>query len=134
MKKSHQTTDYIGSITVKLNSDKDKTEISGAMIAEQIKRIVKLNDYNTSIKPEKFMLLVPHVNKPGMIASVATVLGADNVNISRMQVVQKSGKQVSEDAKSMMIINTDNEVSKETLDKISKIDGIFEAEFVKLNV
>ncbi len=80
------------------------------------------------------MLLVPHVNKPGMIASVATVLGADNVNISRMQVVQKSGKQVSEDAKSMMIINTDNEVSKETLDKISKIDGIFEAEFVKLNV
>ncbi len=58
MKKSHQTTDYIGSITVKLNSDKDKTEISGAMIAEQIKRIVKLNDYNTSIKPEKFMLLV----------------------------------------------------------------------------
>ncbi len=75
-----------------------------------------------------------YVNKPGMIASVATVLGADNVNISRMQVVQKSGKQVSEDAKSMMIINTDNEVSKETLDKISKIDGIFEAEFVKLNV
>ncbi len=134
VKKSHQTTDYIGSITVKLNSDKDKTEISGAMIAEQIKRIVKLNDYNTSIKPEKFMLLVPHVNKPGMIASVATVLGADNVNISRMQVVQKSGKQVSEDAKSMMIINTDNEVSKETLDKISKIHGIFEAEFVKLNV
>ena len=80
------------------------------------------------------MLLLRHVNKPGMIASVATVLGADNVNISRMQVVQKSGKQVSEDAKSMMIINTDNEVSKETLDKISKIDGIFEAEFVKLNV
>ena len=104
------------------------------MIAEDIKRIVKLNDYNTSIKPEKFMLLVPHVNKPGMIASVATVLGADNVNISRMQVVQKSGKQASLDEKSMMIINTDNEVNEETLSKISKIDGIYEAQFVKLNI
>ncbi len=134
VKKSHQTTDYIGSITVKLNCDKEGAEISGAMIAEDIKRIVKLNDYNTSIKPEKFMLLVPHVNKPGMIAQVATVLGSYNVNISRMQVVQKSGKQASANEKSMMIINTDNEVSKEALDKIAQIDGIYEAEFVKLNV
>ena len=134
VKKSHQTTDYIGSITVKLNSDKETTEISGAMIAEKIKRIVKLNGYNTSIKPEKFMLLVPHVNKPGMIAQVATVLGADNVNISRMQVVQKSGNQLTASEKSMMIINTDNEVSDATLDKISKIDGIFDSKFVKLSV
>ena len=134
VKKSNQTTDYIGSITVKLNCDKEGAEISGAMIAEDIKRIVKLNDYNTSIKPEKFMLLVPHVNKPGMIAKVATVLGSYDVNISRMQVVQKSGKQASTNEKSMMIINTDNEVSKEALDKIAQINGIYEAEFVKLNV
>ncbi len=134
VKKSHQTTDYIGSISVKLDCDKGGAEVSGAMIAEDIKRIVKLNDYNTSIKPEKFMLLVPHVNKPGMIAQVATVLGTDNVNISRMQVVQKSGKQASLDEKSMMIINTDNEVNEETLSKISKIDGIYEAQFVKLNI
>lgn len=136
VKKSHQSTDYIGSITVKLNCDKESAEVSGAMIAEHIKRIVKLNDYSTSIKPEKFMLLVPHVNKPGMIAQVATVLGADNVNISRMQVVQKSFKKdaLKTDEKSMMIINTDNEVNKDTLDKIAKIDGIYEAEFVKLNV
>ncbi len=133
VKKSHQTTDYIGSITVRLNTETEGTEVSGAMIAEHIKRIVKLNDYNTSIRPEKYMLLVPHVNKPGMIAQVATVLGSDNVNISRMQVVQKSGKQAA-DEKSMMIINTDNEVKPETLDKISKIDGIYEAKFVKLNV
>ena len=80
------------------------------------------------------MLLVPHVNKPGMIAKVATVLGSYDVNISRMQVVQKSGKQASTNEKSMMIINTDNEVSKEALDKIAQINGIYEAEFVKLNV
>lgn len=136
VKKSHQTTDYIGAITVKLNSDSEGVEVSGAMIAEHIKRIVKLNDYNTSIKPEKYMLLVPHVNKPGMIAQVATVLGADNVNISRMQVVQKSHKPntAPESTPSMMIINTDNEVSNATLDKISKIDGIYESKFVKLNV
>ena len=82
------------------------------------------------------MLLVPHVNKPGMIAQVATVLGTDNVNISRMQVVQKSFKKdaAKTDEKSMMIINTDNEVCDETLAKIEKIDGIYEAKFVKLNV
>lgn len=138
IKKSQQTTDYIGSITVKLVTDKETTVISGAMIAEHIKRIVKLNDYTTSIKPEKFMLIVPHVNKPGMIAQVATVLGNDNVNISRMQVVQKSinptDKNQEHDPKSMMIINTDNEVLEKTLTQIEKIEGIYEAKFVKLNV
>jgi len=137
VKKSHQSTDYIGSITVKLNCDKEGAEVSGAMIAKDIKRIVKLNGYNMSMKPEKFMLLVPHDNKPGMIARVATVLGSDNVNISRMQVVQKShneGTSSSKDEKSMMIINTDNEVTENTLNKISNIEGIYDSKFVKLNI
>ena len=135
-KKSQQTTDYIGSITVNLVTDKDCTSISGALIAKHIKRIVKINDYNTSIKPEKHMLLVPHENKPGMIAAVATVLGDDGINISRMQVAQKSYAkgEIRQDEKSIMIINTDDKVEQNTLDKIAKINGIYESSYIRLNV
>ena len=135
-KKSQQSTDYIGSISVNLNTDKGCTSVSGALIAKHIKRIVKINDYNTSIKPEKHMLLVPHENKPGMIAAVATVLGDDGVNISRMQVAQKSFAkgQAKQDEISIMIINTDDKVEQNTLDKIAKINGIYESNYIRLNV
>ena len=135
-KKSQQSTDYIGSISVTLNTESGSTSVSGALIAKHIKRIVKINDYNTSIKPEKHMLLVPHENKPGMIAAVATVLGDDGVNISRMQVAQKSYTkgQMRGDEKSIMIINTDDTVEQNTLDKIAKINGIDESCYIKLNV
>ncbi len=136
IKKSMQSTDYIGSISVNLISDTDKTTVSGALIAKHIRRIVKINDYNTSIKPQAHMLLVPHVNKTGMIASVATVLGDDNVNISHMHVAQKSASLVgaNSDEASIMIINTDDKVEKATLDKISQIDGVYEANYIKLSV
>ena len=135
-KKSQQSTDYIGSITVNLSTDNTCTSISGALIAKHIKRIVKIDDYNTSIKPEKHMLLVPHENKPGMIAAVATVLGDDGVNISRMQVAQKSYAkgETRRDEKSIMIINTDDKVEQNTLDKIAKINGIYEPNYIRLNV
>lgn len=135
-KKSQQSTDYIGSITVNLSTDNTCTSISGALIAKHIKRIVKINDYNTSIKPEKHMLLVPHENKPGMIAAVATVLGDDGINISRMQVAQKSYTrgELRQDEKSIMIINTDDKVEQNTLDKIAKINGIYESNYIRLNV
>ena len=128
-KKSEQSTDYIGSITVKLQGDKDCVEVQGALIAQNVARIVKLNDYITSIEPDKYMLLVPHKNQPNMIAQVAGVLGNDNVNISKMQVAQK---QNSSDDVSLMIINTDDKVDKETLLKIDNIKDIHGSKFIGL--
>jgi len=134
--KSQQSTDYIGSITVTLNADSDCVSVSGALIAKHIKRIVKINDYTTSIKPEKHMLLVPHENKPGMVAAVASVLGDDGVNISRMQVAQKSYPQGQSaiGEKSIMIINIDDTIEQNTLNKIAKINGVDEPNYIRLNV
>lgn len=129
IKKSQQTTDYIGSITTKLLTDKGEIEVAGALIAPGVERIVKLNNYITSIEPDNFMLLVPHKNKPNMIGQVASVLGCDNVNISKMQVAQKHSK---DDDISLMIINTDDVVDISTLEKIEKINGIENPKFIKL--
>ncbi len=136
VKKSQQSTDYVGSIAVKLNCEKKDAYVAGAIIAKQIKRIVQINNYTTSIKPQKYMLLVPHKNQPSMIARVATVLGDDNVNISRMQVAQKSYGALGQntDDISIMIINTDDVVKEETLEKIAKLEGIEDSKFIELNV
>lgn len=125
--KSEASGNYIGLITVKLTTTDCQSTVSGALIAENIQRIVRIDQYNTSIELERHMLLVPHENKPSMIARVATVIGEDGINIEHMHVVQKEGE------KSVMIINTDKAVDKSVIEKIEKIDGVSLAKYVKLS-
>ncbi len=128
--KSTASTDYTGSITLKLVTDKETNMVAGALIAQDIPRIVKINGYNTSIEPEKHMLLVPHENKPAMVAKVATVLGNKGINITRMNVAQNREKG---DNISMMIINTGSEVDETAICEISAIDGVGTAKYVKFS-
>lgn len=121
---------FAGLLTIKLTTDKGVTVVSGALVAKDIPRIVKINDYETSIRPQKHMLLVPHVNKPSMIAKVAMVIGENNINIGSMNVVQKNDKHETE---SIMVINIDSEVNNGVLDAISKIDGVHDPKYTKLS-
>lgn len=116
-------------ILVKLITQNNEiTEVEGALIAKGIKRILKINEYITSIEPKEHMLLVPHINKPNMVALVSGVVGGDNVNISGMQVMQNcQNKEISN-----MIINIDEAIKNETLEKITKIDGVISAKCINL--
>ncbi len=122
---------FAGLLTIKLVTDKGSYVVAGALVAKDIPRIVKIDDYETSIRPEKHMLLVPHVNKPSMIAKVAKVIGENCINIGSMNVVQKHDKHETE---SIMVINIDSEVSSCVLDEIEKIDGVHNPKYVSLNV
>jgi D-3-phosphoglycerate dehydrogenase len=128
--KSNSSTDYAGAITLKLVTDKQTNTVSGALIAADMPRIVKINGYNASIEPEKHMILVPHENVPAMVAKVATVLGDKNINITRMNVAQNRAEA---DNISIMIINTGCEVDEATLAEISAINGVGTAKYIKLN-
>lgn len=129
--KSKAACNYLGSITLKIITDNDENIIQAALINEDSPRFVQINSYKTSIKPAKHILLVPHENKPSMIAKVATVLGGNNHNITRMEVVQKSGKI---DNESIMIINTDDAVLQEVLDQIEEIDGVRNPKCININI
>lgn len=122
---------FAGRITIKLITDKETTVVAGALVTKDIPRIVKINDYETSIRPEKHVLIVPHVNKPSMIAQVAKVIGENSINIGSMNVVQKNDKHETE---SIMVINIDTAVDDNTLVQISEIDGVHNPVCVNLTV
>ncbi len=126
--KSTKTNNPNDNIMVKIVTDNNCIEVEGTLIAKGIKRITKIDKYITSIEPKEHMLLVPHTNKPNMVALVSTVVGANNVNISGMQVVQNfENKCVSN-----MIINVDEALNNEILEKITKIDGVIGAKCINL--
>ena len=124
--KTSKTNASENSITVKIVSSKEETVVKGELVAKMFKRITQINEYHTSIEPKMHMLLVPHINKVGMVAKVANVLGQDNVNISGMQVAQGN------DDKSIMIINVDSKVEQPTLDKINEAQDILGASYISI--
>ena len=128
--KSQKDCTFIGSISVTLTTDVEENTVTGALIAKNMPRIVRINDYNMSIEAEEHMLMVPHENKPSMVAKVAVVIGEHNININRMQVAQKSNKS---DNVSIMIITTDRDVDDATMKTINEINGVQNAQYIKLN-
>jgi len=127
--RSNAECNYKGLLTIKLTTDKSVTTVAGALVATNIPRFVKINNYETSIRPQKHMLIVPHDNKPSMIAKVAQVIGENAINIESMNVVQKNDKHETE---SIMVINIATSVNEKTLDEISKIDGVNNPCYVEL--
>lgn len=125
--KSNEPCSYAGLLTLKLSTEQETTIVSGALITDKMPRIVRINEYTTSIEPSENILIIPHENKPNMIAQVATILGSQNVNVSMMQV--SDNKKTGE---SIMIINIDQAIEKQTNDKIKKIDGIHDSKYISL--
>lgn len=125
--KSDEPCSYSGLLSIKLSTEEETNVVSGAMITDDMPRIVGLNNYSTSIEPTANILIVPHENKPNMIAQVAAILGAESVNISMMQVSDNK-----KNGESIMIINTDQAIGDEISAKIKNINGINDSRYISL--
>ena len=110
----------------KTGGTREKT-VSGTVTKEGGARIISIGKYKTDIVPVGNVILADHINRPGIIGVVGTLLGKNNVNISSMQV---GGANVGTD--SLMILAVDSVVAPEIMAEVASADGITSAKFVQL--
>lgn len=120
---------YANMLTVNLMTDTGLVSVAGSLISDNLYRIVSINGYPANLEPSQYILLAPHTDKPGMIASVSTILGASQINVSALQVARKGHAAGGE---SMMVFNLDNPVSNEVLSNMTALDGVSTARFIEL--
>jgi D-3-phosphoglycerate dehydrogenase / 2-oxoglutarate reductase len=121
--KSTATSSLPNLLTVVLtNANGLSLTLSGSLIAKDMLRIVDIDGFRTSLKPTEHMLMVPHEDKPGMIAKIGAVLGDANINIAALQV----GKRRQGD-ESIMLFNLDTPAEPDTLQAIQQVDGCYGA-------
>lgn len=82
-------------------------------------RIVKLNDYRVDLRPEQHLLYIRHLDIPGMIGRVGSILGSNDTNIGTMQVGRK---EIGGEA--IMVLTLDKTASRQVLDQLKEIIGI----------
>ena len=86
-----------------------------------IPHLTRVGSFEVDASLEGSIILCRQVNQPGMIGTVGSILGEENVNVSFMSVGRIApGKQA------VMAIGVDDQPSKEALKKIGEVSAIEE--------
>lgn len=91
-------------------------------------RVSKLDGIDVHFSGESNTLIVRNVDQPGRITEVAAALSNCDVNIATMQVFRdKRG------GFAVMVVETDQVVSKEAIENLEKKEGIIKVTFLDVN-
>lgn len=123
-KKGDMVHDFTSLVSVTLVSAKGNVVVKGTLFGDEA-RIVKINDNRVDVDPHAYLLACPHINRPGVIGKVGSIMGEAGINISGMQVGH-TGKEGT----NMMILAVDSAVPAEVMKKMTAIDGIFDATLI----
>lgn len=114
-------------ITVEVEADGESKTVTGTLYNGFGPRIVQINGYAVDAAPEGQMLITRHVDQPGIIGRIGTILGNDGVNIATMQVGRR---EVGGTA--LMVIGVDARVSEKALQEIADMEPIQAVYLVEL--
>lgn len=125
--KSPDVEDYSALLTINVKTDRGDNEISGTIFGARDVRVVRMAGYPTDIVPEGVILVAPHLDKPGVIGKVGSILGDNNINIASMHVGRRRPRE-----NAIMFLNVDSEIPDAVLEKLARIEGIDSLKQVRL--
>lgn len=117
---------YTNLVTVSVRTDGDERVVGGTIL-EGEPRLVRIDDYWIDLTPTGHVLITQHLDRPGIIGRVGTLLGEGDVNISSMQV----GRRVQR-GEAIMIMTLDEPVSEGLLHQIGAIPDMRSVKQVSL--
>ncbi len=108
--------DYVNLITLRSGEH----SLAGTLVGlRSVPTIVMIDDHTVDVPPSEHLLIVRNEDRPGMIGTVGSVLGAASVNIDDMAVGANE-----DGAKAIMVIATDRTVPDEVAAELRSLDGI----------
>lgn len=118
---------YTHLLKFEVKTDKEIRTVAGTVFGNSDIRIVGVDDFRFEFKPEGILLVYSNIDKPGMLASVSSILARSNINIAGLSLGRYGIGQ-----KALTVMSVDNEIPPELLHEISSIDGIFDVKIVRL--
>ncbi len=115
-------------ITVEIKTKEGTHTIAGTLFNKDDARIVRIGKHRIEVSPSRYMIVTAHLDLPGVIGSVGTLLGKNNVNIAGMQVGRES---IGGEA--VMVIQVDSPVSPEIVNELQRLTPISTVHFVSLD-
>lgn len=125
--KNKEAANFANLLTVKVTTAQGGHLVQGTLFGEE-ERIVNIDGHRVDVDPRARIVICPHINRPGVIGTVGTLLGEAGINISGMQV----GK-TDVSGTNIMVLTVDNDIPAAVLERVTAIDGIFGAKLINFN-
>ncbi|MDY0088034.1 MAG: L-serine ammonia-lyase, iron-sulfur-dependent subunit beta [Coriobacteriia bacterium] len=100
-------------------ADGRTVELQGSSLGGGDVVLSRIDMYDVEVTGELPLLLVFHLDRPGEVATVTSVLAEEGVNIARMQVSRER-----RGADALMLIETDAPVDSASLERIAAAPGV----------
>ena len=110
------TEEYLNLITVKSVANEGTSKVAGTIFGQKDPRVVNINNFRLEMHPQGRFVLIHNHDRPGAIGSIGTLLGNNNINISRMRVGQEQGGD-----KTMIFLRTDQKIPDDIMEKIRNL-------------
>jgi D-3-phosphoglycerate dehydrogenase len=107
-------------------SDSGEIKVEGR-VKDGKPHLTMVGSFGVDVSMEGSLILCRQVDQPGMVGSVGSILGEENVNVSFMSVGRIAPRK-----QAVMTIGVDEEPSKEALKRIREIPAVEEIVFLKL--
>lgn len=122
-----ETDEYINLIAVRAISGDETNKVAGTIFGKKNPRLVNINNFRLELNPEGRFILIHNIDKPGAIGSIGTLLGNNQINISRMRVGKEEGGD-----KTMIFLRTDEPIPGEVLEQMRALPLIISVNLFEL--
>jgi D-3-phosphoglycerate dehydrogenase len=116
--------DYPNYLQVVVEESDGTRTIGGTVLGRRDQRIREIDEFQIDLRPEGYMVFARHLDKPGVIGKVGTLLGEAGINIAGMYVGRESAGK-----RAIMVLTVDERISEELLERIKTA---IDAELVRL--
>ncbi len=119
---------YNDLITIRLGDSSEYKQISAAVFGPGDYRIVEIDGFGIELRLEGDILMYQNIDKPGMLASVASTLAGQNINIGALSL-GREGK----GSNAITAVIVDKQLNNEELQSIYDLDGVHNVKYISLS-
>jgi len=125
--KSMDSGDYQSLLCIHLKARGKENYICGTVFGKKDPRIIRVDDFPVEIIPEGTMLFMFNNDKPGVIGSIGSLLGARKINIARMHFGREEAG-----GRAISVVNVDSPITADILEEIKGLPNILSVRLVEL--
>ncbi len=126
-RKTTAPANYTNLVSVALRSARGEHTVAGSVMNRE-PRVVGIDGYWVDLVPTGgYVLLSRHVDRPGIVGTVGTLLGEADVNISSMQLGRARPR-----GEALMALTVDDPIPPDVLERIRAVTGVEQIRVVRL--
>lgn len=125
--RSQEARDYLSLVELRAKTGTASTSVGGTLLGESHPRLICIDDYHVEAVPEGCLIFTRHDDRPGVVGALGSILGRENINISRMQVGIAEGR-----PEAIALVSVSAPLPQAALEEVRAIPAIHQAIQIEL--